>query len=144
MHAGDAAAGVIPRGLVFLRDAMYAYSQYSAVAPVVDEFDRSPHDFRLSPSVATNNQAPAQGGRNYLIDRGWCPNDASLWDFPLTMQNGSIMGSAPGSFLATAGYPFDIWRFDAEGFGNPRIHDHPAHLSVSVGGGAQRSDRHRC
>ncbi|MCB9917201.1 MAG: hypothetical protein H6832_02200 [Planctomycetes bacterium] len=133
-HAGDGQppVGVIPRGLVFLRDAMFAYSQYYSAGSTA--FDRSPHDWRLSPSVATSSQTPAQGGRNYLIDRGWCPNAAGTWAFPVTMQNGSVLLDAPGSILSTAGFPHDLWRYDAEGFGNPRIHDHPAYPSVSIGG----------
>ncbi len=125
------------RGILFIRDLFqngrfksgsgtYYYSPQSA-----SHFDYCLGDFRLAPSVANAASEPqAPSNLNPLIDRGWSPTTGS--NFPITFGNGRTLSNPPG-FLALGSnqstWPYSNWEFDCEGYGNPRILDHPKYVN---------------
>jgi len=125
------------RGTLFICDLIRNGGTASfnpGVPPGSTWFDQSPGDFRLSPSVSpqpTTAPGGIAGALNPLVDRGYSG------PFPIQMRNGMSLSSPPGTLQfslpnpwspsASSPYAFTNWRFDCEGFGNPRIYDHPSY-----------------
>ncbi len=105
-------------------------------------WDVSPHDFRLAFLVSFDEQAPGASNLNPLVDQG-------ISSYPLVFGNGQIVSHEPGlpspgaqngtegnaSWKAAdyAALHADDW--DGEGYGNPRIFDHPAFVDNPDGSG---------
>ncbi len=130
----------IRRGVLYVRDLICNCRAAGALGTpgTLAEFDDSPHDFRLAPAATLASDDPiydpggAGGLLNRLVDSGW---DGS---FPLTMANGLVVNYPPGYLpLGTSQntWAFDHWTlgFDAEGFGNRRIEDHPIYSGPNHG-----------
>ncbi len=124
--------GFVARGVLYVRDLICWGADPNAGAasafPIYPEFDRSPMDFRLSPTAYLAQPSgisvpPAQAQANPLIDAGWAG------PFPGTMQNGLTIASEPGrlplSGVNQVSWGFHCWTHDCEGYGNPRIVDDP-------------------
>lgn len=114
-YMGSATA---PRGILYVADAFRA----SGVG------DISPHDFRLSPHVATDPGTIDQGSPisaiNPMVSRGLDLGDSTVRFLSFTMANGNVISRAPGIEPTAASedpYVFQAWDWDCEGFGNPRI-----------------------
>jgi hypothetical protein len=121
---GSGVAEMEHRGILFVNDLFCSDHSDGLYAQTGTGHDLSPHDFRIAPqaAAATEGLAPVPDRVNPLIDRG-------IPVAPLRFENehwmpipGYIEGQlalAPGTFTFTA---FDN---DCEGFGNPRVFDHP-------------------
>ena len=140
-------SGGRPHGVLFVRD-LFCHASVAGVLGLPplpplganpSTFDLSPMDFRLAPSVS---DAPLQlpgaapgtvtDSANPLIDNGW------FGQFPMTMANQQVVLRAPGRLVLSDPswhtWAFDAFDHDAEGFGNPRVYDHPDYLTPSNGG----------
>ncbi len=151
--AGDGTKG---RGVLYIRDLFYNGSPFHPLSGSNHtqscNFDLSPGDFRLAPWVAdahllvNSPNAPGAGGMpNPLVDVG-------TTTLPLTMKNGMSLNSGPGFLdlptIGGGGGDPDIWNYDqwvngatdGEGFGNPRIVDHPEYTGTGIDIGADEVD----
>ncbi|MBK8976363.1 MAG: hypothetical protein IPM29_10575, partial [Planctomycetes bacterium] len=125
-------SGSKPRGVLYVCD-LFCLGRYDQGIPAGDpnawdgfppfpEFEGSPLDFRIAPTATEYpddySGAPFFNCRNPLVDNGLDLATSA----PVTLENGQI-ATVPG--LAHQVYPLDAWSVDGEGFGNPRVHDHP-------------------
>jgi hypothetical protein len=124
-------ATIAQRGVLFVRDLLCngpvaAPSQFP-MNPL-GQWDGSPMDFRLSPSVAlASNIGPLPPAiLNPLVDAGY--GDNSPLTAPITMLNGRSLSAPPGYIALLGGsqatWPYSCWTKDCEGYGNRRFHDH--------------------
>ncbi|MCA8955727.1 MAG: hypothetical protein KDC87_06625, partial [Planctomycetes bacterium] len=135
------------RGVLYVRDLLFNGSLFTgpfqgANLPAPPNVDYSPGDLRLAPDIAPGTSAatgplspvvPGTGGsRNPLVDRGF------NGPLPATMTNGRVLTLAPGKKWPSVGpgsefkhWFFSSWDTDCEGFGNPRIFDHPSYNPVN-------------
>ncbi|MEZ5988707.1 MAG: hypothetical protein R3F30_06215 [Planctomycetota bacterium] len=138
---GTSAAAYVHRGTLYVRDLIENGAFHAS-----SDFDRSPHDFRLSPAVApfttSDSSRPdalapgsAYGALNPLVNTGWAGS------FTLTMANGEQLTAPPGYLdlddeESQNIWPYTAWYHDCEGFGNDRIQDHDTtNLYPSAPGG---------
>lgn len=129
-----------PRGVLFVADLICHGSTpggsfSTAGFPPSGGFDLSMHDLRLSPFAeeARTGTARPPALPNPLVDSGFSG------PFPIVMENGNTIYGPPGSMFASSVvgptvWPHHAWESDAEGFGNPRIHDHPSHVGTPIPG----------
>jgi len=117
-------------GILYVRDLL----THMPLGVSFQNFDRSPHDFRLSPAVsphvtsgspvAPGTYLPVtDGARNPLVNRGWAGT------LPVTMGNGLNLLTRPGKLTLPNDqntWAFDCWNQDCEGQGNARIQTHEA------------------
>ncbi len=132
------------RGVLYITDlicrgslagAFPAYGPFGARTG----FDLSAHDLRLSPmaqlanAVLINSQGNPNGPvvLNPLVDAGFSG------PFPAVMENGQVLQGPPGRLQLNAQsqqeWQHTCWESDCEGYGNPRIHDHPAYSNTGAG-----------
>lgn len=119
-----------PRGVLFVSD-LICRGQAVGAFPASPGFDGSMHDLRLSPMAVPAQpltgpvQNPVNGILNPLVDSGFAG------PFPWLMENGQAVQSIPGtlSLGLNGSWPHHAWEADGEGYGNPRIHDHPAYAA---------------
>ena len=85
--------------------------------------DHTPHDFRLSVNAASDPAEPPPApptGLNPLVDKGLHLAGAAN----MTFGNGTVITRPPGLALDAEDFAtLHAWDWDADGFGNPRIHD---------------------
>ncbi len=121
------------RGNLFVRDLL---CRNEFVAGVIG-FDSSPHDFRLSPNVAPAHNATLQplAALNPLVDAGF--SDAGFTGTgQIVFENGYTLYQPPGFLPLGASqwsWTFHAWMNDLEGYGNPRISDHPEYPNPPFG-----------
>ncbi|MCC7066777.1 MAG: hypothetical protein IT456_28540 [Planctomycetes bacterium] len=119
----------VSRGVLFVSDLFCRGGVVgsSGIQPAsAAGFDGSPLDMRLSPMVmpaAPSTSIAVPNALNPLVDAGFGG------PFPATMENGNPL-VRPGT-LVGAGWAYDCFGADAEGYGNPRVHDHPAYASTA-------------
>jgi len=125
------------RGILFVRDLICSgqsvvptkYFPPATGQPpgVPTGFDGSRHDFRLSPTAATSaDQAvAAPNALNPLVDNGY----GGGW--PATMANGQSVEKPGRLDLDASVWPFSAMEFDMEGWGNPRVFDHPTYPGIA-------------
>ena len=132
----------VRRGVLFVTDLVCRGSTvgaFPAFGPVGARtgFDLSTHDLRLSPievpaaqGLTDSNGDPVAPALNRLVDAGWSG------PFPAVMANGFALTAPPGTLPLNAssqpGWLHHCWEADGEGYGNPRIHDHPAYANTGV------------
>lgn len=146
--------GSFGRGILFVRDLLHEGARNAGgplIAPFLvsgssgDLFDICVGDFRLSPGcrAAGFGTAPGIGvnvqglppltqqvpaGINVLVDQGFPFVDAN-GSLGLTMGNGETV--FPDAIQLGSGddpsFDLNPWEWDVEGFGNPRVFDHPVH-----------------
>lgn len=124
------------RGVLYVRDLFCSMWKIGGHNPSPGKFDLSAMDFRLSPSVAESFNpispppSPGNGGVNPLMNNGFVVLDLSA--YPIVMQNGLQLTAPPGYLPlepnSQSTWPYHAWMFDAEGFGNLRVHAHPANV----------------
>lgn len=127
------------RGILFVADLLCRGSMAgafpSAGTPSAGGFDLSMHDLRLSPLAAAAGLAVQMAPPplpNPLVDNGFSGS------YPIVMESGNVIQGPPGSLAGSSGAPsgwaLHCFDSDAEGFGNPRVHDHPAFGSLPNSG----------
>lgn len=124
------------RGVLYVRDLFCSMWKIGGHNPSAGMFDLSAMDFRLSPSVAQSFNphdppiSPGDEGVNPLINNGFVVLDLNA--YPITMLNMEQLAAPPGYLPlepnSQATWPYHAWMFDAEGFGNLRVHAHPANV----------------
>lgn len=120
------------RGVLFVRDLL-CRSQFAGPGG----FDRSPHDFRLSPNIALADPSTEQALTllNPVVEAGFSASGFSTG--PMVFENTNQLTDPPGTLPldeeGQAAWPFHTWEFDLEGYGNPRIADHPAYPNPAFG-----------
>ncbi|GAB4153651.1 MAG: hypothetical protein Fur0037_22430 [Planctomycetota bacterium] len=128
----------LPRGILFVRDLIHEGARpggpFDLVAPLPNpQFGLCLGDFRLSPGTrghAAALQPPTEG--NLCVDAGYTWTMAANGSLvPLVMDNGLpcspdaiALGSEDGTF------PYHANEWDGEGYGNPRVYDHPVYSSL--------------
>jgi hypothetical protein len=134
-NSNSTQTGHKPRGILYVRDLFCVGRQFGALGqfnafPSVTtgsagHFDGSPHDLRLCPSASASNDTTwnPPDRRNPLVDNGY----GGGW--PARMHNGQ-QAARPGALPLKAAsqwsWPFHALAFDGEGWGNPRVYDHPS------------------
>jgi hypothetical protein len=134
------------RGVIYIRDLIYNEQLKNAPPNAPRIFyrtpgcDASPGDFRLAPAMAPQSgtsagaiidpgaKDPPTGLLSILVDTGR--------EGPFTMLNGLGLAVGPGYLPlgeSQATWPWHNWITDCEGFGNPRIVDHPVYTNGAGG-----------
>jgi hypothetical protein len=122
------------RGVLFVRDLLATINSNGPWGDAPATHDLSPHDFRLSPQAAlASDDVVTPSAQNPLVDRG----STAL---PLTFANGLVLTEPPFSLDVDPIYPFHAWNYDCEGYGNPRIADHPVFGGNEIDLGADELD----
>jgi hypothetical protein len=122
------------RGVLFVRDLLATINSNGPWGDAPPTHDLSPHDFRLSPQAAlASDDVVTPSAQNPLVD---CGSTA----LPLTFANGLVLTEPPFSLDVDPIYPFHAWNYDCEGYGNPRIADHPVFMGDEIDLGADELD----
>ncbi len=109
--------GVIPRGILYVNDALRFVSS--------NPLGLSRHDFRLAPHVGLGpiNPLVPLTLLNPMVNQGvdiGHPEDPSSLRPAIVFLNGSAISDHPGIHAPDVDL-FNAWDWDTEGFGNPRI-----------------------
>ncbi len=124
------------RGVLYVRDLMYNGSDAvsSPGSPYLGlpcKSDLAPGDLRLAPAAAQRRGVVGPPPHNLPLDKNPLV-DTGYAITPITMANGLILAAPPGA-LGAENWPFHSWNEDCEGFGNPRIYDHPEYAPITDG-----------